>query len=736
LNAPRTILLTGATGSLGGHILAALLAETTATVHCLVRSADSTDASRRIGHRLARLDEPLAWPTGRLIALPGDLEQPRFGLSPRMFDALAETIDTTVNCAANVDLAASYEQLAPANVAAVRTVIALARRRAALTGRPAAIHQVSTMGVLLAAPHTGLTEADENTPASAATSGPLGYPRSKAEAEAELRRAADEFAIPLTMYRPAVVTGHSRSGRTSSSDMLTPLLWAATAVGAIPQGTPALPLERVDVVARALVRLMYREDAAGRVFHLIHPRPLPPEELFAALQRAGHRLESLPATEWWRLLEKHADDPAVRPLLAMTEMARYMLSLDADHRPATFGCEATWAALADSGFAPTAIGADFLDRLITHLALPAPRLNVPTAQPRALRIDGLLHPERFRHEDQFPDGVAAALACRRAGYGMLWAQEQNHDPLLALAAAATVSTIPLGTSVTIALARTPMTVAHAAHDLQAATGGQFILGLGSQLPVSLKHHYSMPGDQILSRMREFIEALRAIWASWNEGRPLAHRGRHYNHSFANPYSAPPPSPYGPPPVYLAASGPRMAELAGEVAAGLIAPPFADRHLLADVLLPALQRGLDRSHRSRSDISVVAIPLLVCGRSPAEFQHVADRTRAQIALFCSTRAYRPTFAAHGLGHVADQLADLSLSSVPDRFERMADLVDDSVLKVFATVSDTPARMGTTLLSKYAGLADRIIVPAPHGPEAGLWDPHFLGLRAADPGLPDR
>ncbi|MFF2789411.1 TIGR03617 family F420-dependent LLM class oxidoreductase [Streptomyces sp. NPDC058049] len=746
----RSVLLTGATGSLGGHLCAELLDSTAMSLQCLVRANSHAHGRERLDQRLALLDDPPRTTAHRLAAVPGDLTSPHFGLAPCDFDALAESIDVIVHSAAEVNLAADYEDLAPANLGAVRNLIALARRRTQLTGRPPGVHHVSTLGTLIAARATGLDETDEHTAASAATAGPLGYPRTKAVAEAELRAAAAAYDIPVTVYRPGVITGHSRTGNTSASDPLTPLLRAAVALGAAPTGDQWAPGERVDIVARALVRLMHRPDAPGRTFHLVSPEPLPLSALFDALRRAGHHFEQVTPDEWWHRVEEQAHDPAVRPMAAMRDIGRHIVSSGDGHRMPRPHSEATWAALAETGLCPTPWDTAFLDRFAAALDLPAPSARAPleevpprrsattpmggaSAEPAPFRIDGMLSPIRLGHDGLFPDAAGAASACEAAGYGGFWAREQNHNPLLTLTQAAAHTTLPLGTAAVVALARSPMTLAHCAHDLHVLSGGRLTLGIGSQVAANLTYRFSMPADHRLDRLREFIQALRAIWDYWNNGRPLSFTGTHYTHTFNSPFFTPPPSPYGPPPLYLAATGPRMAELAGELADGLIAPPYAPPLLLTDVLLPALERGLTRSGRTRTDVRVVYPPLLVTGRTPAERARSAERTRRIIALFCGTRAYRPVFELYDLGGLSDTLSRISLTADPERWQRMADLIDDFTLGTFATVADDPARVGSQLRARYGGLIDRAILPAPHGPEADLWNPKLLGLDAADPTL---
>ncbi|MPZ85702.1 MAG: TIGR03617 family F420-dependent LLM class oxidoreductase [Actinophytocola sp.] len=746
---PRSVLLTGATGSLGGQLCAELLASTSATVYCLVRGADPAAAAERLARRLRQVDDrPDAGE--RLIVLPADFERPGLGLSGRDYDALAETVDAIIHSAANVNLAADYARLAPVNVGGTRSLIAFARRRAELTGQPAGFHHVSTLSVLVGARSAGLDEVDENTAPSLATAGRLGYPRSKAAAELELRVAARD-GLPVTVFRPGLVTGYSRTGRTSGTDVLVPMLRAAVALGTAPTGPDVVPADMIDVVARGIVALIWRADTTGRAFHLIRAEPLRLADVFDALRRAGHRLDPVEPDDWWSQLQNHPADPAVRPMAAMAEAGRYLLALDPAHRPPRFRSEATRAALRTAGVPAPPLDGAFFDRLVTGLhamgdsrPAPTPRSGgtvaeptgnrvQPAPDPGSLRVDGMVSPLSFAGADRFPDAAGAAAACEAAGYGAFWVPEQNHDPLLALAAAtAGTTSIELGTAAVIALARNPMTVATAANDLHAQSGGRLTLGIGTQRSVHLANRFSMPSDRPAARLREFVAALRAIWDCWNHERPLEFRGEFYTHTLMSPFFTPPPNPHGPPKVFLTAAGPRMAQLAGEVAAGLITPPHATRRHLAEVLMPAVERGLAKSGRPRSSFTVVCVPLVVTGRTDAERARVAARVRTLIAFWCSTPAYRSVLDPYGLGGLGDELLELSLSADRDRWSRMAERVDDTILDIFATVAPQHD-VGRALHRRYAGIADRIIMPAPHGAEAGLWDTEALALDQVDPDL---
>src|SRR3984885_6724591 len=187
-----------------------------------------------------------------------------------------------------------------------------------------------------------------------------------------------------------------------------------------------------------------------------------------------------------------------------------------------------------------------------------------------------------------PDEAAAAWA---SGYDGLQSSEVQHDPFLLLArAAGGAPGLEFGTSIAVAFARSPMTVAYSAWDLQALTGGKFYLGLGSQVKAHIERRFSMPWSHPAARMREYVLALRAIWASWQDGTKLDFDGEFYRHTLMTPMFSPGPLPSGPPKVLLAAVGDAMTKVAGEVADGLIAHSFTTRRSIREVTLPTLGRG--------------------------------------------------------------------------------------------------------------------------------------------------
>jgi probable F420-dependent oxidoreductase len=311
------------------------------------------------------------------------------------------------------------------------------------------------------------------------------------------------------------------------------------------------------------------------------------------------------------------------------------------------------------------------------------------------------------------DVPGAVRRLEEAGYDGAWCAEVGHDPFLPLAVAAVAtSRIELGTSIAVAFARSPMTVAYTANDLQAAARGRFILGLGSQIKAHITRRFSMPWGRPAAQMREYILALRAIWASWNEGRPLSFRGEYYRHTLMTAMFCPEPNPYGPPRVFLAAVGTAMTRVAGEVADGLVVHPFTTERYLREVTLPSLAEGLARAGRSRDAVQVTCPGFVLLDDGSPGFADRVTAVRRQIAFYGSTPAYRPVLALHGWGSLADRLHELSVTRDEQRWAAMGDLIDDKVLSAFAVIGP-PQEAAAEVKRRYGDVVDRVTIPMAAG-----------------------
>lgn len=325
------------------------------------------------------------------------------------------------------------------------------------------------------------------------------------------------------------------------------------------------------------------------------------------------------------------------------------------------------------------------------------------------------------------DIAATATDVEARGYAGLWASEVAHDPFLQLLTAAQATgRLQVGTAIAVAFARSPMTLAHTAYDLQRYSRGRFVLGLGTQIKAHVQRRFSMPWSAPAARMREFVGALHAIWNAWQHQGPLRFQGEHYRHTLMTPMFAPPPHEWGAPPVYLAAVGPLMTRLAGEVADGLLVHGFTTERYLRERTLPALEEGLIAARRSRDRVAVTLPGLVVSGTTEEEMAEAALAVKATIAFYGSTPAYRPVLALHGWAGLADELHALSVSSREDKWTAMRDLVDDEVLATFAVVAE-PGAVGAEVHRRFVGLVDRFSVYASYPAPLDRWDPLVRSFR---------
>ncbi len=322
--------------------------------------------------------------------------------------------------------------------------------------------------------------------------------------------------------------------------------------------------------------------------------------------------------------------------------------------------------------------------------------------------------------------VESARRAEADGYDGAWSAETGHDPFLPLAiAAGATERLELGTGIAVAFARNPMTLAVLANDLQALSGGRFLLGLGSQIKAHITKRYSMTWSHPAPRMRELIQAIRAIWACWAEpGTPLAFRGEFYTHTLMTPFFDPGPNPFGNPPILVAAVGELMTEVAGEAGDGLLVHGFTTERYLREISLPALERGAARAGKTRADLQVSYPGFVVTGSDDASMAEAARAVKQQIAFYGSTPAYRGVLELHGWHDLHPELNRLSKRG---EWVKMGELIDDEVLETFAVVApldEVPARVQ----ERFGGLVDRFSFYAPYRVDPDQWRRVLAGFRA--------
>jgi probable F420-dependent oxidoreductase len=257
-----------------------------------------------------------------------------------------------------------------------------------------------------------------------------------------------------------------------------------------------------------------------------------------------------------------------------------------------------------------------------------------------------------------------------------------------------------------------MIIAGISNDLQAYSKGRFILGLGSQIKPHIEKRFSQTWSKPAARMREFILAMRSIWGCWYEGEKLDFRGEFYSHTLMTPMFAPTNNPHGAPRVVLAAVGPKMTEVAGEVADGMIVHAFSTARYIHDVTLPAIEAGLKKSGRTRSDFEICYPTFVVTGNDEREWEQARTAVTRQLGFYGSTPAYRRVLEAHGWG---DLQTELNVLSKRGEWVAMGERITDEILEEFAIVAE-PAKVASVLGARFGGIVDRVVCSVPFASDA--------------------
>jgi probable F420-dependent oxidoreductase len=292
-----------------------------------------------------------------------------------------------------------------------------------------------------------------------------------------------------------------------------------------------------------------------------------------------------------------------------------------------------------------------------------------------------------------------ARLAEEVGFDGLAQPEVKHDPFVLVALMATATQrARLATSVAIAFPRSPMVVACMSRDLQAASGDRFALGLGTQVRGHIERRFSTVWDSPGPRLREYVRALRAIWACWQDGTPLDFRGSFYKFTLMTPAWSPGPSPYGPIRVQTAAVNPFNIQLAGEVCDGMRIHSFSTPEYIRDVIWPNLRIGAEQAGRSLDDFEVIGGGFIASGADEEEVQAAREAARRRIAFYGSTRAYRPVLDHHGWGELCSDLGRLVARG---RWNDLPSLVNDEILDTFC-VSGTYDQIAPRISERLGGL----------------------------------
>lgn len=326
---------------------------------------------------------------------------------------------------------------------------------------------------------------------------------------------------------------------------------------------------------------------------------------------------------------------------------------------------------------------------------------------------------------QLGDAAAEARRLAAIGYDGLYTLEGSWDPFFPLVMAAEHAPgLDLATGIAVAFPRNPMHLAYQAWDLHRFSNGRFFLGLGSQVKAHIEKRFGVEFDPPASRMREYIQALKAIFDCWQNDAAMDFHGRFYRHTLMTPMFNPGPNPHGIPPVLLGALGPRMTEVAGEVADGLIVHPFNSMPFLEQQALPAVQRGLASAGRSRQDFTLQVNAIVITGETEQAMAAAEESVKGLLGFYASTPAYRPPMEAVGYG---DMVPEMNRLSKEGRWQELGQRIDDNFVSAFTTRGE-PDDIASMLWDKYGSHADRLAIYAPYAAPDEMWKKIIADLKA--------
>ncbi len=295
-----------------------------------------------------------------------------------------------------------------------------------------------------------------------------------------------------------------------------------------------------------------------------------------------------------------------------------------------------------------------------------------------------------------------ARRAEELGFATLWSVEAQGTPFLPLAIAAVeTERIELGTGIAVAFARSPMVHAMTAWDLHKASKGRFILGLGTQVKKHVERRFSAEFSPPGPRMRDMLLAIRHIWDAFDGKHKLSYKGKYYTHDYSNPFFTPGPTGYGQPKLMIAAVGPYMCRLAGEVCDGMEVHPFHTAKYFDEVILPNVQIGLAKAGRSLDDFEFTTSAFALVGTGEQQ-EKLAGLARQQIAFYGSTPAYKGVFEIEGWDDLQPQLANMVRKN---EWGNMNNLISDEVMEKFTVRADF-ADLPNAINERFGSRAQRV------------------------------
>jgi len=324
------------------------------------------------------------------------------------------------------------------------------------------------------------------------------------------------------------------------------------------------------------------------------------------------------------------------------------------------------------------------------------------------------------------DIPAYARAAEALGFDGFWLAETQADPFLGLALAAEhTQSIELGTAIAVAFPRSPTVTAMMAWNIARLANGRFHLGLGSQVKAHNVLRYGVPWEKPVKKMRETIEAVRAVWRCWQTGEPLDYVGEFFKLQLMTPFFNPGPIDKPHILIYLSAVNEQMLQLAGQTADGVMLHALHSVPYIQDYALPHIEKGLAKRGAAREGFSMVTAVFAIPTDKPQYAAWAKAHAKQQISFYLSTPAYRVLADLHGWQDTARQLSQMARAN---QWTAMPDLITDEILDVIA-VTGTWAELPGIIMGKYGSLLDRVSYYLPFIPgenDAG-WQASIQGFQ---------
>ena len=312
------------------------------------------------------------------------------------------------------------------------------------------------------------------------------------------------------------------------------------------------------------------------------------------------------------------------------------------------------------------------------------------------------------------------------GFDGVYTLEGSTDPFFPLLLASEhAPQLDIATGIAVAFPRNPSHLAYQAWDLHKFSKGKFLLGLGSQIKTHIENRFGCEFSRPAARMREHILATKAFFDCWQDGTRLDFQGEFTRHTLMTPMFNAGENPYGKPPILLGALGPKMTEVAGEVADGIIMHPFNNQVFIEQHALPAVRKGLEKADKPESEFIISLGAMIATGENDEAMQAAKASIKGLLGFYASTPAYIPPMDAIGY---ADLQPEANRLTKEGKWEQLADLIDDKFFEAFC-IYDEPQNIAARVAKKYGSLPDRLSLYTPYATPAGFWQPIVKQIRPA-------